>query len=263
MALKEKNDVIAEYRTHEGDTGSPEVQIAILSNRIAHLTEHLKISTTLFMDETTAPALDPGRGQTETGYLRALARDDRSWGGDDPPGVLHFYAPDRRGENAGKFLKRFNGILQLDGYHGYNRLTRPDREGGEPSIVAHCWAHARRKLKEILDRDGSEIAAEGLRQIAELYAIEEDIRSTCPGQRLSARQARSAPLFGAFDTWLASPTPSALGCKSNAFGSRPNHAWAKSWPSSTVTGADCRHSCRTGASRSTPARSTIWSGRLL
>ncbi len=37
-----KQAIIAEYATHEGDTGSPEVQIALLTNRIAHLTEHLK-----------------------------------------------------------------------------------------------------------------------------------------------------------------------------------------------------------------------------
>jgi small subunit ribosomal protein S15 len=37
-----KNKIIAEYATTEGDTGSPEVQIALLSHRIAHLTEHLK-----------------------------------------------------------------------------------------------------------------------------------------------------------------------------------------------------------------------------
>ena len=37
-----KNEIIAEYARHEGDTGSPEVQIAILSSRIANLTEHLK-----------------------------------------------------------------------------------------------------------------------------------------------------------------------------------------------------------------------------
>lgn len=37
-----KQDVISKYRTHEKDTGSPEVQIAILSKRIAHLTEHLR-----------------------------------------------------------------------------------------------------------------------------------------------------------------------------------------------------------------------------
>jgi small subunit ribosomal protein S15 len=37
-----KQTIMAEYATHEGDTGSPEVQIALLSHRISHLTEHLK-----------------------------------------------------------------------------------------------------------------------------------------------------------------------------------------------------------------------------
>ncbi len=39
-----KEQIIKEYATHEGDTGSPEVQIAILTHRINHLTEHLKIN---------------------------------------------------------------------------------------------------------------------------------------------------------------------------------------------------------------------------
>ncbi|MBU3031167.1 IS66 family transposase [Paracoccus marinaquae] len=169
---------------------------------VDRLAEHLKTSTKLFMDETTAPVLDPGRGRTKTGYLWALARDDRAWGGDDPPGVVYFYAPGRHGEHAENFLTGFDGILQVDGYQGYNRLTRPTRKGGSPITVAHCWAHARRKLREVFDRDGSEIAAEGLRRIAEIYAIEKDIRGTSPGQRLSARQARSAPLVAAFGTWL-------------------------------------------------------------
>lgn len=169
---------------------------------VDRLAEHLKTSTKLFMDETTAPVLDPGRGRTKTGYLWALARDDRSWGGDDPPSVVFFYAPDRAGENAEKILRGFDGILQLDGYQGYNRLTRPSRKGGDPIRVAHCWAHARRKLKEVFDRDGSEIAAEGLRRIAEFYKIEADIRGTAPGQRLSARQARTAPLAAEFGEWL-------------------------------------------------------------
>ena len=82
------------------------------------------------------------------------------------------------------------------------KLTKPSRKGGKPVRVAHCWAHARRKLKEVFDRDGSEIAAEGLRRIAEFYAIEAEIRATSPGQRLSARQARTAPLVAAFGDWL-------------------------------------------------------------
>jgi transposase len=169
---------------------------------VDRLAGHLKGSGKLFMDETTAPVLDPGRGTTKTGYLWALARDDRPWGGEDPPGVVYFYAPGRAGENAETFLTGFDGILQIDGYQGYNRLTKPSRKGGAPLRVAHFWAHARRKLKEIFDRDGSEIAAEGLRRFAEFYAIEADIRGISPGQRLSARQTRTAPLVAAFGEWL-------------------------------------------------------------
>ena len=40
----EKNEIIATYATHEGDTGSPEVQIALLTYRINHLNEHLKVN---------------------------------------------------------------------------------------------------------------------------------------------------------------------------------------------------------------------------
>lgn len=42
LAPAKKNDIIARFRTHESDTGSPEVQIAILSERIGELTEHFK-----------------------------------------------------------------------------------------------------------------------------------------------------------------------------------------------------------------------------
>ncbi len=42
LALDVKKQIIAEYATHEGDTGSPEVQVALLSQRIKDLTEHFK-----------------------------------------------------------------------------------------------------------------------------------------------------------------------------------------------------------------------------
>jgi len=41
--LPPKSGTIAEHRRHESDTGSPEVQIALLTDRITHLTEHLKV----------------------------------------------------------------------------------------------------------------------------------------------------------------------------------------------------------------------------
>ena len=43
ITAERKQAIIADYATHQGDTGSPEVQVAILSERIGNLTEHLKI----------------------------------------------------------------------------------------------------------------------------------------------------------------------------------------------------------------------------
>ncbi len=83
-------------------------------------------------------------------------------------------------------------------YAGYNRLTGPGRKGGAPLRLAFCWSHARRRFREIHDSSGSEIAAEGLRRIAGLYAIEAEIRGSSAERRLAERQARSAPLVKVF-----------------------------------------------------------------
>ena len=71
------------------------------------LMEGLKTSTKLFMDETTAPVLEPGRGKVKKGYFWALARDDRPWNGGSPPGVCFTYAPGRSGQYADDILKGF------------------------------------------------------------------------------------------------------------------------------------------------------------
>lgn len=159
----------------------------------------LKRSTKLFMDETTAPVLDPGRRKTKTGYFWALARDDRPWDGDDPPGVAFTYAPGRSGQYAEDILKGFSGTLQVDGYAGYNRLLK---RPAQDVRLAYCWAHARRKLHEVARTGTTPIADEGLKQIAALYRIEMDIRGQSPEARLAARQARSKPVIDAFETWL-------------------------------------------------------------
>ena len=165
---------------------------------VDRLARHLKQSGHLFMDETRAPVLDPGRGKTKTGYLWALARDGRPWAGPDPPGVVFFYAPGRGGRHAKGFLKGFEGKLHVDGYAGYNAVAAP----GNGVVRCYCWAHARRKLCEIRDSHRSAVAAEGLRRIAEMYAIEKEIRGESPEIRLAVRQARTAPLVEDFGVWL-------------------------------------------------------------
>ncbi|RJE85480.1 IS66 family transposase [Paracoccus onubensis] len=165
------------------------------------LIEDLKRSTKLFMDETRAPVLDPGRRKTKTGYFWALARDDRSWDGEAPPGVAFTYAPGRGGQHAEQILQGFGGILQVDGYAGYNRLLAPDRVG--PDIhLAYCWAHARRKLVEITRASPAPIADAGVKRIRELYRIEAEIRGSDPATRLAARQEHSAPIVAELEVWL-------------------------------------------------------------
>lgn len=167
----------------------------------AALMADLKRSTKLFMDETRAPVLDPGSKKTKTGYFWALARDDRPWGGTTPPGVAFTYAPGRGGQHAERILQGFGGILQVDGYAGYNRLIAPDRVG--PGIqLAYCWAHARRKLIEITRTGPAPIAEEGVTLIRELYAIEAAIKGADAATRLVARQERAAPILARLDDWL-------------------------------------------------------------
>jgi transposase len=104
------------------------------------LLAHLKRSSKLFMDETPAPVLDPGRGKVKKGYFWALARDNRGWNGPEPPGVAFTYAPGRSGNYASQILQGFEGILQVDGYAGYNRVL--DLRDNAPIQLAYCWAHA-------------------------------------------------------------------------------------------------------------------------
>jgi len=154
------------------------------------------------MDETRAPVLDPGTRKTKTGYFWALARHDRPRGGTAPPGVAFTYASGRGGQHAERILQGFGGILQVDGYAGYNRLIAPGRIG--PGIqLAHCWAHARRKLIEITRTGPAPIAEEGVALIRDLYAIEADVRGSDPAARLAVRQDRSAPILARIDDWLA------------------------------------------------------------
>ena len=141
--------------------------------------------------------LDPGRGRTKTGRLWVYARDDRPWNGTDPPAAVYLYSPDRRAERPASHLAEFKGVVQVDGYPGFDRLS----EGGDIQLAA-CWAHARRKFYEVQQATGSPIAAEALRRIAELYAIETTIRGQTAVIRQSVRQARSLPLVEAMKLWL-------------------------------------------------------------
>jgi transposase len=159
-----------------------------------HILERLRRSERLFADETTAPVLDPGRGRTKTGQLWAYARDDRPWGGDDPPMVAYVYAADRKGERAEAHLGDFAGILQVDGYGGYAALAKRRQQ----IVLAFCWAHVRRKFYELADN--SPVAVEVLQRIAVLYKIEDEVRGAPAAQRQQIRHERSRVIVD--DLWV-------------------------------------------------------------
>ncbi len=165
---------------------------------VARLREILLASARLFADETTMPVLDPGRGQTKKGYAWAIARDDRPWGGGDPPAVVFRYAPGRGKEHAKALLAGYRGILQCDGYAAYKSVST----SGEGIALAFCWAHVRRNFFELTKSGTAPIAEEALRRIAALYAVEAEVRGKPPDVRRTARQTRSRVLVADLFTWL-------------------------------------------------------------
>jgi len=164
---------------------------------LARLSEHVFSSRTLFADDTPIPVLEPGRGRTKTGRLWVYARDDRPWNGPDPPAVVYLYSPDRRAERPTSHLSRFKGIVQVDGYPGFERLCTT----GDIQLAA-CWAHARRKFYEVHQATGSPVAGEAIRRIAELYAVETTIRGHTARIRQDVRRIKSLPLVDAMKIWL-------------------------------------------------------------
>jgi transposase len=176
---------------------------ALIAPVVDHMAKRLmEESTRLYVDETTAPVLDPGKGKTKTGYLWAVLRDDRGWGGSAPPGVVFHYRPGRKGDYAAEILKGFNGTIQVDAYGGYSHLATPKRTGGDPLRLAFCWAHGRRKLIKAKPKKGSPIVDEALLRIAALYKIENEIRGAAPDHRRTVRQEKSLPLVDKFFNWL-------------------------------------------------------------
>jgi transposase len=109
---------------------------------------HVFAAERIHGDDTTVPVL--AKVKTKTGRLWAYVRDDRPFGGADPPAAVYFYSPDRGGVHPEQHLAGYAGILQADAYGGFNALYELERKPG-PITEAACWAHARRKLFELAD----------------------------------------------------------------------------------------------------------------
>ncbi len=174
------------------------------------IADHVLAAERLHGDDTPVPVL--ARGKTDTGRAWVYVRDDRPFGGPDPPAALFHYSRNRSGDHPVEHLRSYAGILQADAFAGYNRLYEPARSPG-PVTEAACFAHARRKFHELADiaagkRRGrnappiSPLAMEAVKRIDALFDIERGINGEIAERRLAVRQELSAPVLAELETWM-------------------------------------------------------------
>jgi transposase len=162
---------------------------------------HVLSARRLHGDDTTVPVL--AKTKTVTGRLWTYVRDDRPFGGRDPPAALFFYSRDRSGEHPRRHLSGWAGILQADAYAGFGELYDGRRSPG-PIAEAACWAHGRRKFFVLADLKQAPLASEAVRRIDAIFAIEREINGTAVEQRLIIRKARVQPLVAELEAWMRS-----------------------------------------------------------
>ena len=184
---------------------------ALLEPLADAISRHVQGGPALFADDTPVKMQAPrcptgesvlsprgGTGKTATARFWAYVRDERPWCGDAPPAAWYRFSIDRKGARPVGHLADYIGWMHADGYAGFGDLYR----SGRVEEVA-CMAHIRRKFVDVHKAQGSAIAEEAIRRIAELYAIEKQARGSPPDERVRLRRAEARPLLDDLETWLS------------------------------------------------------------
>jgi transposase len=186
---------------------------AVLDPLLRLVESHVMAAERLHGDDTTVPVL--ALGKCDVARCWVYVKDDRPFGGSDPPAAMFYYSRDRRGEHPQAHLANYSGILQADAFGGYTKLYDPQRSPG-PIREAACWVHARRPFFAMADLEEnarrkaagkkeialSPIAIEIVRRIDALFAIERSINGQSADHRKAVRQAQSAPLVADLEAYM-------------------------------------------------------------
>jgi len=156
----------------------------------------------LFADDTPVRLQAPGTGRTRTARVWTYVRDERPWSGRSPPCTWYRFTVDRKGEHPVSHLATYRGWVHADGYSGFNGLFG---EGRAREMA--CMAHIRRKFVDVFAAQGSAIAEEAIRRIAQLYGVEQQARGKAPEERVALRRAQAKPLFDELESWLQAQLP--------------------------------------------------------
>ena len=186
---------------------------AVLAPLIRRIEAHVMAAERLHGDDTTVPVL--AKGKTDVGRCWTYVRDDRPFGGPDPPAAMFYYSRDRRGAHPQAHLSDWRGVLQADAYGGYGELYQADRQPGQ-ILEAACWAHGRRKFFELADIEAAArrkaegktpqvvapLALEAVQRIDAIFAIERQMNGLSAAERLAVRHDLSAPLVADLKSWM-------------------------------------------------------------
>jgi transposase len=186
---------------------------AVLEPLLRLVEAHVMAAERLHGDDTTVPVL--ALGKCDVGRCWTYVRDDRPFGGPDPPAAMFYYSRNRKGEHPQAHLANYSGILQADAFDGYAKLYEAGRTPG-PIQEAACWVHARRPFFAMADLEEnarrkaagkkeiviSPMAIEIVRRIDALFEIERGINGQTAQQRRAVRQALSAPLVADLQTYM-------------------------------------------------------------
>ncbi len=156
------------------------------------LREFILSHSVIHADETPVKLLAPGHGKTKRAYVWVY----RTTNFVAQRAVLFDFCTTRGGEHPRRVLQSFCGTLVSDDFSGYHALH------AQGITAALCMAHARRKLFEAHQLNGSQIAGQAVALIAQLYEVEREARDLDPEARWRLRQQRARPVADALHAWL-------------------------------------------------------------
>ena len=152
--------------------------------------KHVRDGQALFADDTPVKMLAPGNKKTQTARVWAYVRDERPWGGLAPPCAWYQFTVDRKGEHPVGHLSGYKGWVHADGYAGFNGVF-----GADKADEMACMAHVRRKFVDVFAAQGSSIAEQAIKRIAQLYAVEKEARGKSSEERVGLRKAKAESVF--------------------------------------------------------------------
>jgi transposase len=159
----------------------------------AALREHILAQRVVHADETPVRLLAPGKGKTHRAYVWVYRTTDFAL----QRAVWFDFCTGRGGEHPRRVLANFSGTLLTDDYAGYDAIhARGD------IAAAGCMAHARRKLFEAHELNGSAIAGQAMALIGKLYEIEAEVKALGAEDRWRIRQERAKPIAQQLHEWL-------------------------------------------------------------